>query len=118
MSIVLVLGTRPELIKRASHAQQTSAVMTEVDRLLKLESPSTLLERNGNTVLDASLTAAKLKILVGHVEAGLRFFDMRKPEEHNRRLTDRLSGLLFAPTEPECPQRSSESEGGWAHVDS
>jgi UDP-N-acetylglucosamine 2-epimerase len=73
--------------------------MAQMDKLLKKTTPSiVLVEGDTNTVLAAALAANKRVIPVGHVEAGLRSFDLRMPEEHNRRLTDHISEFLFAPT--------------------
>src|SRR4030067_2042696 len=74
-------------------------MMLRMDRLLKKTVPGVVLvEGDTNTVLAAAWAANKGGIAVGHVEAGLRSFDLRMPEEHNRRLTDHVSSFLFAPT--------------------
>jgi len=74
--------------------------MGKLERILEEERPQLLLiQGDTNTMLAAALTAIKLKIPVGHVEAGLRSYDWRMPEEHNRRMVDHISDLLFTPTE-------------------
>ncbi|HLC00645.1 MAG TPA: UDP-N-acetylglucosamine 2-epimerase (non-hydrolyzing) [Candidatus Bathyarchaeia archaeon] len=86
-------------VRVASPAEQTARIITHMDRLLKKTMPCiVLVEGDTNTVLAAAIAANKRGIPVGHVEAGLRSFDLRMPEEHNRRLTDHVSSYLFAPT--------------------
>lgn len=87
-------------IEASSPGAQTAEIMMKMDALLgKVEPSIVLVEGDTNTVLSAALAANKRVIPSGHVEAGLRSFDLRMPEEHNRRLTDHISDYLFAPTE-------------------
>jgi len=83
-----------------SHAEQTSRILLATERFLR-ESPCDclLVQGDTNTVLGASLAAAKMGVRLGHVEAGLRSGDNSMPEEQNRKIADCLSDLLFAPTE-------------------
>lgn len=87
-------------IESSSPGTQTGEILMKMDELLDRIDPSiVLVEGDTNTVLAAALAANKRAIPIGHVEAGLRSFDLRMPEEHNRRLTDHISEYLFAPTE-------------------
>jgi UDP-N-acetylglucosamine 2-epimerase (non-hydrolysing) len=86
-----VLGIGP-----GTHAQQTARVMERLEPLLAEIMPAlVLVPGDVNSTLGAALTAAKLVLPIGHVEAGLRSFDRTMPEELNRILTDQLSCLLF-----------------------
>jgi UDP-N-acetylglucosamine 2-epimerase (non-hydrolysing) len=96
-------------------AEQTGKALIELEKqLLKNQPELVLVEGDTNTVLAAALAATKTGIPVGHVEAGLRSYDLRMPEEHNRRLTDHLSKLLFAPTE--TSKRILEGENVWGNI--
>lgn len=83
-----------------SQAEQTGKIMLGVEQILIKERPEVLVVHGDtNTMLAGSLAAVKLHIPIAHVEAGLRSFDNNMPEEINRIITDRISTLLFAPTE-------------------
>jgi len=104
-------------VKSYSPGAQTAKIIAYMDKLLKETAPSlVLVEGDTNSVLAAAVVANKCKIPVGHVEAGLRSFDLRMPEEHNRRLTDHLSAFLFAPTERAEANLRRESVWGKIYV--
>ncbi|MHA1663553.1 MAG: non-hydrolyzing UDP-N-acetylglucosamine 2-epimerase [Candidatus Thorarchaeota archaeon] len=87
-------------IGSGSHSEQTANALLGIEKELKKQNPDVVLvQGDTNAVLSAALAAVKLNIPVGHVEAGLRSYDIRMPEEHNRRMTDHISKFLFVPTE-------------------
>ena len=82
-----------------AQSYQIAAVVSGMAPILEQERPDVVLvEGDTNSVLAAALAANKTGIAVGHVEAGLRSYDRRMPEEINRILTDHLADWLFAPT--------------------
>jgi UDP-N-acetylglucosamine 2-epimerase (non-hydrolysing) len=83
-----------------SHAAQTAAVMTSFEPILSREKPDwVVVVGDVNSTLACALVAAKLRVAVAHIEAGLRSRDRTMPEEINRILTDQISDLLLTPSE-------------------
>ena len=82
-----------------SHGVQTGAMLAQLDGVLpELDPTWVLVYGDTNTTIAAALSAVKSHFPVAHLEAGLRSFNRRMPEEHNRILTDHCADLLLAPT--------------------
>ncbi|WP_395022674.1 non-hydrolyzing UDP-N-acetylglucosamine 2-epimerase [Dongia sp.] len=103
--------------ERKSHGAQTAAMLEGIEAVLLERRPCLfLVGGDANTNLSGALAARKLRIAVGHIEAGERSFDWQMPEEHNRVMIDHVSDHLFVTGKGGVENLRRESVRGQIHV--
>jgi UDP-GlcNAc3NAcA epimerase len=99
------------------HGAMTGQMIEKIEEILVLENPDwVMVYGDTNSTLAGAIAASKLHIKVAHVEAGLRSFNMRMPEEVNRILTDRISSILFCPTQTSINNLIGEGIKNWEPI--
>jgi UDP-GlcNAc3NAcA epimerase len=92
-----------------SHGAMTGQMMEKIEEVALKEKPDLIMVYGDtNSTLAGAIVASKLHIKLAHIEAGLRSFNMKMPEEVNRILTDRVSSLLFCPTDTSIQNLKNE----------
>src|SRR5438093_9204062 len=100
-----------------SHGSQTGAMLKGIEDVLLAERPDWLLiYGDTNSTLAGAMAAAKLSVPVAHIEAGLRSFNRRMPEEINRVVADHLSNLLLCPSQTAVKNLEAEGITANTHV--
>lgn len=98
-----------------SHGAMTGQMIEKIEEVALVEKPDWIMVYGDtNSTLAGAIVASKLHIKLAHIEAGLRSFNMKMPEEVNRILTDRISNLLFCPTDTAVQNLKKE---GFEHFD-
>lgn len=97
-----------------SHGAMTGQMLEKIEDIVLRESPDWILVYGDtNSTLAGALVASKLHIKLAHIEAGLRSFNMQMPEEINRIITDRISNVLFYPTDTALENLLNEGFGNY-----
>jgi UDP-GlcNAc3NAcA epimerase len=97
-----------------THGAMTGQMIEKIEGILLKERPDwVIVYGDTNSTLAGAIAASKLHIKVAHIEAGLRSFNMLMPEEVNRILTDRVSSLLFCPTQAALDNLNHEGIDHW-----
>jgi len=100
-----------------THAEQTGRMLVGIEEAVQRERPAVVLVYGDtNSTLAGALAATKLHVLVAHVEAGLRSFNRRMPEETNRIVADHVSDLLFCPSDTAARNLAREGITRGVHV--
>lgn len=96
-------------IEKGTHGAMTGKMLADIEGVLVQEKPDVMLVYGDtNSTLAGALAAAKMHVPVAHVEAGLRSYNRRMPEEINRVLTDHLAARLYCPTATACQNLQRE----------
>ncbi len=104
-------------VRADSSATLTGQIIIQAAKAIRELGPSlVLVQGDTNTTLSATIASLKEGVPVAHVESGLRSYDWRMPEEHNRRMIDHVSSYLFAPTERAMMNVLKEKVPGVKHV--
>ena len=98
-----------------SHGAMTGQMIEKIEEVALKENPDWIMVYGDtNSTLAGAIVASKLHIKLAHIEAGLRSFNMKMPEEVNRILTDRVSNILFCPTDTAIQNLKNE---GYENLD-
>ena len=104
-------------LANSSPASQIAEIMIKLEKPLQQAGDKiVVVQGDTNSVLSAALAAVKAQTPVAHIEAGLRSHDWRMPEEHNRRMVDHISNILFAPTKESKENLEKERVYGSVYI--